>query len=113
MSEQDWTEEPWHTKDVFGFGYLFDKDGHRIAITSAVYEEAEVVETNPDTGLVTRQYSWPSLPALANARRIVACVNALADVYDPETYVARLLARIAELEAPLETAPPLGLRGAL
>ena len=100
------TPEPWHMDqdhrapdgDYPIFGPVRGKDGYTMypRIVSVGASSGHVQENDPDGHYKARD--------LANARRIVACVNACAGIptemlEDADTHVAL---RVAELEAALE-----------
>lgn len=62
--------------------------------------EKNIIDANGN--LITRlEYGgWYLDNAEANAKRIVDCVNACADMQDPVAEIAQLRARVAELENP-------------
>ena len=67
------TEEPWYTEDRVGYGSI---SGTRI---------------NADGWVVSLAVGdVPELNHKANAARIVACINALAGIDDPEAFMLKV-----------------------
>ena len=94
-TKQDWTPEPWQTGREDGQSY----HGHSGEPFSSIYrqDDDERMPLTPDGfGGLTRVplriayiegKDVPRKEEKANARRIVACVNALATIPDPAAYI--------------------------
>lgn len=82
---QAWTKEPWHYEDGPNFRSLtrfstysvLGGDSHGLPLAEVGAGHEDIHTRNEDSN------------ALSNAARIVACVNALANIPDPAAFVER------------------------
>lgn len=92
MSESKWTPTPWRVGASSGGymkdfpGHVVDQPGERLVANTCGYS------TNTDNGEHVDENH-------ANAERIVACVNALAGVGDPQAFVEAASKAMAALDA--------------
>jgi hypothetical protein len=91
-TKQDWTPEPWD--------WHVANDGCPGNITASA-SGAVVVVACPDVRLVCpNRETWDQ--QRKDHRRIVACVNALANIPDPAAYIARLMSIRVTIDTPNE-----------
>lgn len=79
----DWTKEPWEQDERYIVAELpSGRPGGEV-----------IISCQPTT---TRREDYPASERIANAARVVACVNACAGMADPAAEISRLRAALGE-----------------